>query len=318
MPEIFDLGRGVARVTHPLPWALDHVHCYVVDDGDGVTIIDAGLGDERTAAGWRAALEQLGSPRVHRLVISHFHPDHIGAAAALVELTGAEQVVQGELDARISAAVWDPDAPLEPYTRYLSVHGMPDDLAERSVAADMRTPVSIVAPTQTLVEGDRIVLGGEEFEVLVLPGHADGHIVLVGEDTGRMFGGDLLLAEITPNVGRWPETAPDPLGAYLHSLERITAADPTVVYPGHGPVITKARARAAEIAEHHAERLDVHAQALRDGAETSYEVAQVVWPGDTLTFHEQRFALVEAISHLERLVADGRAESPQEGRWRPV
>ena len=45
-------------------------------------------------------------------------------------------------------------------------------------------------------------------------------------------------------------------------------------------------------------------RALADGAETAYDVARVIWSGE-LGFHEQRFALVEAISHLERLVRRG-------------
>jgi hypothetical protein len=76
--------------------------------------------------------------------------------------------------------------------------------------------------------------------------------------------------------------------------------------------------RTAEIREHHRERLDEHLGALRAGAQTAYEVAQHVWAADGLGFHEQRFALVEAISHLERLAETGRAREPSPGRWRPA
>ena len=182
-PGICDLGGGVVRVTHSLPWALDHVHCYVVDEGDRVTVIDAGLGDARTVAAWRLALAELGNPRVGRVIITHFHPDHIGASAALVELTGAAEVVQGELDARISAAVWAPDAPAEPYVRFFIEHGMPGELAERSAEADSGSAVHPAAPTQLVGDHERIELGEEQFVVRVLGGHADGHIVLVGEDS---------------------------------------------------------------------------------------------------------------------------------------
>ena len=54
--------------------------------------------------------------------------------------------------------------------------------------------------------------------MLVLPGHADGHIALLGSHSGRLFGGDVLLNEITPNVGRWEDNEPDPLGRYLETL----------------------------------------------------------------------------------------------------
>ena len=152
--------------------------------------------------------------------------------------------------------------------------------------------------------------------MLHLPGHADGHIALHDGDGGRLIGGDVLLDEITPNVGRWPDTAADPLGRYLATLRRVADLAPAVVYPGHGPVIHTAAERAAEIAWHHDERLDVAAAALAEGAESAYDTAQVIWRDEPLGFHEQRFALVEAISHLERLSATGRAVEHRPARWR--
>ena len=176
-------------------------------------------------------------------------------------------------------------------------------------------PVRTVRATDLVAEGDRLE-AGETYEVLLLPGHADGHIVLHGLETGRLLGGDVLLEEITPNVGRWEDTAFDPLGRYLETLSRVAGLAPSVVYPGHGPPIEDAPRRAREIRLHHEERLDVTHRALADGAETAYDVARVIWSGE-LGFHEQRFALVEAISHLERLCVEGRAVETVPRRWQP-
>jgi len=167
-------------------------------------------------------------------------------------------------------------------------------------------------------EGDLVAAGGRSWRVLQLPGHADGHIALHDPAGGRLLGGDVLLDEITPNVGRWPDTDPDPLGRYLATLRRVAGLNPAAVYPGHGPVIRTASDRAAEIAGHHDERLDMAAAALADGAESAYDAAQVIWRDEPLGFHEQRFALVEAISHLERLAATGRAVEHRPARWRPA
>ena len=104
------------------------------------------------------------------------------------------------------------------------------------------------SPTRLVGEGDSLEIGGERFDVLVLPGHADGHIGLVGERTGRMFGGDVILDEITPNVGRWEDTRPDPLAAYLETLRRLSELGPSIVYPGHRRPIVDMPARAKEIA----------------------------------------------------------------------
>jgi glyoxylase-like metal-dependent hydrolase (beta-lactamase superfamily II) len=313
---IASLPGGVHRITLPLPWSLDHVHCYALADADGWTIVDCGLGTPETAHRWADALDALGSPHVHRIVITHYHPDHVGASRALAELTGAEEVVQGRYDAQITRQAWGNDVDMATLRAYLRRHGMPDDEAARSVEDEDRIPVSFAEPTLLVDEGDAIEIGSERFTVLVLPGHADGHIALLGEKTGRLFAGDVLLHEITPNVGRWEDTLPDPLGRYLETLCRLEALRPAVVYPGHRRVIDDAADRAAEIGQHHAERLDRHVDALEAGATTAYEVGTHLW-GDGLTLHERRFALAEAIAHLERLEVEGRAEEVEPGRWRP-
>jgi glyoxylase-like metal-dependent hydrolase (beta-lactamase superfamily II) len=315
-PIVTELEPGLVQVTMPLPWALDHVHCYALAGADGWSLIDTGLGTEATLGWWDEVLHGLGRPPVARLVLTHYHPDHLGASGGLAELTGAGEVVQGRLDRALAVAAWegDDDAGFE---RYLRDHGMPAELAAASTRAEGGTAVRLATPTRLVEEGDLVMLGGERYRVLHLPGHADGHIALLGEDGGRLLGGDVLLDEITPNVGRWPDTARDPLGRYLATLERIAQLAPARVYPGHGPVITEAAARAGEIAEHHEQRLDAAAAALDEGAETAYDAAQLIWRDEPLGFHEQRFALVEAISHLERLVETGRAQEPSPGRWRP-
>ncbi len=308
---------GVHRVTLPLPWGLDHVHCYAIEDPEGWTIVDCGLGDPATIRCWREALTALGSPAIRRIVVTHHHPDHVGASAPLAELTGADEVVQGRLDAAITRRAWGDGGNGAALEEYLVGNGMPTEEAGRSAGEEDRIPVSFAEPTLLVDEGDGLEIAGERFRVLVLPGHADGHIVLLGERSGRLFGGDVLLHEITPNVARWRETLPDPLGRYLETLRRIEGLRPVVVYPGHRSPLDDAAARAAEIRAHHAERLDEHVEALRAGAETPYEVGAVIW-GAELGLHERRFALLEAIAHLERLELEGRAVHVQPGRWRPA
>ena len=310
-----DLGGGVHRVTLPLPWALDHVHCYAIDDADGWTLIDSGLGTPGTGRRWQQALTLLGDPEVRRIVITHYHPDHIGASTRLAELTGAAEIVQGRIDRALTVRTWlDPDSGAR-FGRYLLAHGMPADAAERSAGEEDELPIAPVEPTRLVDEGDTLDLAGESFDVLVLPGHADGHIALLGRRSGRLFGGDVLLEEITPNVGRWDDNDPDPLGRYLETLGRIERLAPSVVYPGHRRVVERPAARAREIAMHHALRLDEHEHALREGARSAYDVAQHVW-GGRLGFHEERFALAEALAHIERLELLGRAVQDEPKRWR--
>jgi glyoxylase-like metal-dependent hydrolase (beta-lactamase superfamily II) len=306
--KIADLGGGVHRVTLPLPWALDHVHCYAVEDAEGWTIFDTGLGTPGTAARWREAYAALGSPHVRRVVVTHYHPDHNGNSAALMEITGAAEFVQGRRDHELTfPGFLDPNGPPR-FEKHLIAMGMPAAEASSSAADERDTPYHPADPGVLLDEGDALELQGETFRVYHLPGHAEGHVVFLGESTGRMFGGDTILNEISPNVGLWGEgDSHDPLAEFVASLVRIRDEfQPRLIYPGHRTVLDDPAARVNELLAHHEARLGDCVAGLEDGAATPYELAQVLW-GSRLDYHQRRFAMVEGAAHLVRLVALGRA-----------
>lgn len=311
---VVDLGHGVVRVTQPLPWALDHVHCYAIEGPDGWTLIDTGVGTAGNESRWREALAGLGSPQVGQIVVTHYHPDHLGGAEALRALTGAPEVVQGELDTRMAHFAWVESGAEDVYA-FLRRNGMPEELAGQSASAEARMPVTPVTPTRQVREGDRVAAGGTDWEVLHLPGHADGHIVLWDAASGRMFGGDVILQRISPNIGRWEDTAPDPLSRFLDSLRRLDELGPAIVYPGHHEPIEDVQARTAELRGHHAERLEIALAALADGPLTAYGLACRIWDTEGFTMHQQRFALVEALAHVEHLATQGRAREREPGLW---
>src|ERR1043166_9154510 len=84
---------GIRRVTLPLPTRPGHVHAYLLPGDDGWTLVDTGLGLPDARERWAAELRGV---EVRRILIAHFHPDHIGAAADVAQLTGGE-VLEGEL-----------------------------------------------------------------------------------------------------------------------------------------------------------------------------------------------------------------------------
>jgi glyoxylase-like metal-dependent hydrolase (beta-lactamase superfamily II) len=311
--EVAELGGGAHRITMPLPWALDHVHCYALEGTDGWTIIDAGLGTPGTVRRWSEALTTLGNPHVQRLVITHYHPDHVGCGGLLAELVEPDEIVQGRLDAALSRNAWV-DMDVEGVFDHMHGNGMSEEMAREAADDEGGSPVTIPEPTRLVDEGDVVTIGAEDFEVLHLPGHADGHIALHGRTSGRLFGGDVILATISPNVGRWEDTEFDPLGRYFATLDRLADLAPPVVYGGHRAAIEDVPTRAREIRAMHDDRLAVAVGALEGGATSAMEVAAVIWP-DGHGMHERRFALVEALAHLERLVADGRAVSPSPFRF---
>jgi glyoxylase-like metal-dependent hydrolase (beta-lactamase superfamily II) len=302
-----EVASGIRRVTFPLPLGIDHVHCYFLAAADGSwTVVDTGLGLPGAEERWAPILAELDGP-LERIVVTHFHPDHVGDSAPLAELSGAA-VFQSRVDHVQCTRVWGDGRSPQRLARHMLAHGMPEAEVEEA-RRDSDGLVRLVNPAadpQPLEPGDEIA----GWEVVHLPGHADGHLGLLRR--GELIAGDALLAEISPNVGLYPEARPDPLGDYLRSLERIVEFAPTVAFAGHGPPIADPVGRARELQDHHRERLDVALSALGDGPRTAYEVSLVVF-GAELSPSLRRFALAESLAHLERLVREQRAERIDEG-----
>jgi glyoxylase-like metal-dependent hydrolase (beta-lactamase superfamily II) len=291
-----ELEGGIRRVTFALPLGIDHVHCYLLPASEGGwTVVDTGLGLPDAAERWSRVIAGLDGP-VRRIVITHFHPDHVGAAADVAGLTGAP-VHQGTDDYDQCVRTWGEPRDEERMPHYLRVHGVPADEIDqfREEAAAFVRFVRFAADPELLTPGDRI----DGWEVLHLPGHADGQLALLRD--GVLVAGDTLLNSITPNVGLYPDSRPDPLGDYLRSLERIAELAPRLALPGHFEPIEEPARRARELIAHHDERLERTVEALDGRPRSAYEVSLSLFP-EPLSSTLRRFALAETRAHLEYLV----------------
>jgi glyoxylase-like metal-dependent hydrolase (beta-lactamase superfamily II) len=291
-----ELEGGVRQVTFALPLGIDHVHCYLLPREDGSWIaVDTGLGLPDAGERWRAVLDELGGP-VERILITHFHPDHVGAAAELATLTGAP-VSQGREDYEQCLRAWGELRRPEIFPDDMRANGVPEDEIQvfRGQAALLRQMVRFVRDPEPLSSGDEV----DGWRVLHVPGHADGHIAFMRD--GVLVVGDALLLTITPNVGLYPESRPDPLGDYLGSLEQIAELAPRVAYGGHGDAVGDPAGRARELISHHNDRLEQAAASLSGDGRTAYDLSFSLWP-ERLSPALRRFALAETRAHLEYLV----------------
>lgn len=304
---IESLGDGLYRIRLPLPWSgLDHVWSYALEGGPGWTLFDAGLGTAETAAAWDVALAELDGP-VARLVISHYHTDHIGASRDLAARTGAE-VVMSPTDATQARHWHDPDA-VASTRRHLERHGCPEDVLDSVFAAweQLVANVHPAAPSRLIDDGDVLVGAGESWRVIPVPGHADGQIALFGTRSRRLLAADAILDRIAPFVGVHPVSRPDPLGDHLQQLERLARLDVAIAHPGHFDPILDVPGRAAELRAHHAERLVAHRAALADGPADAFTVSLAIY-GDRLGPNSRRIAVVESLAHLVHLERRGEIE----------
>jgi glyoxylase-like metal-dependent hydrolase (beta-lactamase superfamily II) len=285
-------------VTLPLPTRPGHVHAYLLPGDDGWTLVDTGVGLPDAKETWAAELEQAPGP-VSTVFVTHFHPDHVGAAADLHELTGAP-VVQGALDYAQCELVWGNPAWSERLLDWFRLHGTPDD-----VTAELVGQSSVYRPFIRYQRDPILVEAGERvdgWELVAAPGHADGQLCLLKD--GVLIAADHLLGRITPTVGLWPASRADPLGDYLAALDRTIELAPRIALPGHGEPIEDPAARARELKEHHRIRLEETVVALGPEPRTGFDLSLDLFGAD-LPPAGRRFAVAETLSHAERLVQAG-------------
>jgi glyoxylase-like metal-dependent hydrolase (beta-lactamase superfamily II) len=295
-----ELAGGIRRITTPLPTRPGHVHSYLLpgDGDDGWTLVDTGIGLPDAQEVWA---ESLGGAEVARIFVTHFHPDHVGAAADVHELTKAP-VYQGTLDYAQCELVWGNREWPQRIADWFETHGVPAEITEELIrSGDAYRPFIRYQENPALVEaGERL----DGWELVAAPGHADGQLCLLKD--GILVSADHLLGRISPTVGLWPASRPDPLGDFLGALERTIELAPRLALPGHGEPIADPVGRAHELIEHHRERLEATEAVLTDAPRSGYEVSFDLF-GRELKPAARRFAVAETLSHLERLVLENRA-----------
>ena len=131
-----------------------------------------------------------------------------------------------------------------------------------------------------------------------IPGVADARVLIST---------DALLERITPHIGVHPFYGGDPLSEYLESLRRLGELEVDRILPSHGDPFEAHAERVEAVEQHHERRLDkIHG--VVDGSRLhAYAVAGVVW-GEERSLMDRRFAMAEALSHLEYLRRQGRVE----------
>ena len=314
-----EVAPGVLWLRQPLPMALDHVNIYALADdaadGGGWTVIDTGFDNRRGREAWTAALSgPLAGRPVTRVIATHHHPDHIGLAGWFMAQQGAELCTSRTawLMARMLQLDEQDRPPPETLAFWRRAGMAPEILAHRAGqrpynAADATHPLPL--GYTRLTEGQRVRFGGRDWLVAMGDGHAPEHVTLWSLSDDLVIGGDQLLPNISPNLGVYPtEPLADPVGDWLAASARLSAlARPRhLVLPGHKLPFTGLPMRLTQMIQNHENALDRLAAALAQGPRTAAECFPALYrreigPG------EYGLALVEAVAHVNRLVATGRA-----------
>lgn len=304
------LAEGLWLLRLPLPFALNHVNVYLLDDGAGWAVVDCGLDTPAARQAWEAVLAAppfAGRP-LTRIVVTHHHPDHVGLAGWLARRGAGAPVFMTGGELAVAGRYADPrrDVVAE-RTPLWHEHGLPAPVAQ-ALLADMpryAEQVHALPPeVQVLDATQPLALGGRRWRALVGRGHSPEHLSLLCEDDDLLIGGDQVLPGISPNIAVWPGGDADPLRSYLQTLEPFAELGPQVLLlPSHKQPLWGVATRVEALRAHHEERLAAVLAACSTPS-TAYELLPVLF-GRPLQREEIGFGLGEAIAHLNFLATEG-------------
>ncbi len=308
--EVVEVRPGIFWARLALPFRLDHVNLYLIEDGAGLALIDTGIDNPLSRAAWEALLDgPLKGRKLTRLIATHFHPDHIGLAGWLCErfdmpLAMSQTEYLLALNIRL-----DPSAlKSEPYRGFYRSHGLSEASTEILLGNGLQYLRMVAPPPKTfqrLMADDRLTIGGRTFAVLTGGGHSPEHVMLFSAEDNLILAGDQILAKISPNVSvEAMEPDGDPLGVYLRSLERMKTRLPedVLVLPGHNLPFVGLHTRADELIAHHEARCMAIVEACRRAQQTAAELVPVIFGRPIDDPHQLVFAFGEALAHINTMI----------------
>lgn len=327
---LFDVAPGVRWLRMGLPFALDHINLWLLEDEQdgraGWTIVDCGIANDTTRAAWETIFESgLEGKPVLRVIATHCHPDHVGLSDWLCSrwnaplwMTTGEYAFARMMSASLPGV--DGTAMLPHFQR----HGLTDP-AMLEALQGRRSYYSTLAPAvpaayRRIQDHDEFRIGGHMWRVITGFGHAPEHASLYCAGLGLLISGDMVLPRISTNVSVFAvEPEANPVQLYLDSLQKYAGLpDDTLVLPSHGKPFRGLHLRIGQLVEHHRERLAEVVEACAV-PRTAADIVPVMFRRK-LDAHQLTFAMGEALAHLHKLWYDGvlRRETGEDGLIRFV
>jgi len=306
--EPFRVAEGVWWLRFPMPLSLDHINLWLLEDGDGWTIIDTCLDLPESRALWEGLCGgfMAGKP-VHRVICTHLHPDHVGLAGWLTGRFDCELWMTREEFLMCHTLADDTGKPApEVAIRFYRAAGY-DERALESYRARFggfgRNISALPESFRRMVEGETLQIDGRYWQVVVGQGHSPEHAALYCPALKLLIAGDQVLPRITPNVSVFPtEPNGDPLREWLLSSARIRERlpDNVLVLPAHQAPFYGLHVRLTQIIDSHERelvKLYEHLEEPRRAVDCSRVMFRRELENDTLAM-----ATGETLAHLNCLI----------------
>lgn len=310
--EPVQVAPGILWLRLPLPYALDHVNLYLLEDGDGWALFDTGLGDEHSRILWDSVLKgALGGRPITRLVVSHCHPDHVGLAGWLDErFAPPVHMTQAEYLSTRVLLNGQTDRSRESLKDFYRSCGLDENALDGLLGRGQRylSQTTGLSPAfEPLIAGQTLRLGGRDWRILTGGGHSPDQAMLWCEADRLFLAADQVLERISPNVSVLAmQPNADPLSLYRASLQELVGTIPpdVLVLPSHRRPFYGLHERARQLDAHHAERCARIAAACRPAAQTCAQLIPVIFHR-SLDSHQLGFAVGEALAHINHMVRAG-------------
>jgi glyoxylase-like metal-dependent hydrolase (beta-lactamase superfamily II) len=315
-----EVAAGVFELRLPIPFEDGLVNVFLFKDGEDADLLDCGMNSDESVAMIRSAVQHIGARRLRRLLVTHIHPDHYGAAGALAGPGGADLYMHRLEVPLVHPRYVELEHLVAEVRRYLLINGVPDDESE-VLSNSQRALSEVVKPADPAVQLDGaedVELGRHTLHVEWTPGHSPGHVCLFEKASGLLFAGDHVLPDLSPNIGLHPQSTPDPLHDYLDGLRRMVELEPSQVLPAHGRPFAGIADRVEALTRHHRRRLEQILEIVDRHEKSGWQVALELW-GPRENLYEKRLALQEGLAHLQALAVDGlvaKSVTPTSVRWR--
>jgi glyoxylase-like metal-dependent hydrolase (beta-lactamase superfamily II) len=318
-----EIAPGLRWLRMPLPFALNHINLWLVADGAGWTIIDTGIDDRPTRALWEQIFaSSLDGRPVTRLIVTHFHPDHMGLAGWLTKRHGIELWTTQDEWQEAHRALTDPvgayHEELRDFYRRIGFAAVDETVRSSRPTSYRKLVGSVPERFHRLADGMMIEIGGRSWRVIIGRGHAPEHACLYCAELDLLIAGDQVLPKISPNISLWPRADDqDPLGSFLASLESLERAVPegSFTLPSHNLPFYGVHERLRELRALHQQRIaDVVAACATP--RTGAELVPVLF-NRNLDKHQLGFAIGETMAHIARATAQGglTREERNDGAW---
>ncbi len=314
-----EVAHGVWWIRLPIDSSLDFVNVYALRDGNRLTLVDVGVNSESSIKVLDAALAAppLAQLPLKRVIVTHFHPDHIGAAGVLAQ-RGIELWMSRtcwlSCKLLLQTAASAPKTPEVEFMRRAGLSGIELEAYKRQPPHRYQKQVATLPEDFVpLSDGQQLTIGDRNWKVVVGNGHAAEHLTLWCDDLAIV--GDQVLPSISSNL-TIPFTEPegDLVAEWLLSCQKLlTVANNQILgLPGHQRPFTGLENRLVQIQSNMEGAMERLSKILVRPSSALECMEQ--FHNRSLTFDQRKQMLPEIVGFLNHLYRKGEVErrlSPQ-------